>query len=130
MKFMEEQVKEPVPSFYEIMTDQSNRRFNEDFEEKKNDGMEVYDMCYNSNYAKKMEEEPDFFRREAIVYEEHKTLVETQFSQTLNFKPPANFTGGGATDYLEAFSEKEELPEYLEKDVNLEFQKLKEFYKS
>ena len=129
-KFMEEQIKEPVPSYYEIMTDQSNRRFNDDFEAAKSNGMEVLDMCYNSNYVQKMEEEPDVFRREVVVYKEPQTLVETQFSQTLNFKPPTDFTGGGATDYVQAFAEKEELPEYVEKDVNTEFQRLKELYRN
>ena len=129
-RFMEEQKREPLPSFYEIMTDQANSRFNEDFEEAKMGGMEVHGMCYDSNYEQKMREEPEVFKRDVVVYKEPKTVLDMEFSEIYDYKnkAPKDFTGGGATDYVQAFMEKDVLPEYEEKDVEEEFNKLKKEY--
>ena len=123
-QFMEEQVKEPIPTLFEIMTDEANRKFNEAWEA---DEREKMSMCYPSNYEEKMEAEPEVFSREIIQYKEPKSLEEITVGEVMDLKVKEvkDFTGGGGADYILAHSNPDEVKEFEEKNVMDEFERLK-----
>lgn len=124
-KFMDEQVKEPIPSLFEIMTNEANKRFNEAWKENKGDKME---MCYPSNYAEKIEEQPEVFTREIIQYKEPKSFNELIVGEEMDLKVKdiKDFTGKGGADYIIAYSNPEEISKYEEKNVIDEFERFKQ----
>jgi len=126
--FLESQIsqKSELPSLFEIMTDEKNKDFNAMFE-KKRQSEEEYGMCYQSNYEEKIKLEPEVFTREVIEYKEPKTYMETNFTPVYDFTmhPVQDFSGGGCVDYVVAFSPPEEMKVVEEKNVEEEFEKLK-----
>ena len=72
-----------IPSIFEIMTDDSNRRFNEIFEVESG---ERSMMCYPSNYMEKMEREPDIFSVDLVEYKEPVSSVELGFNSLMRLK--------------------------------------------
>lgn len=127
-KFLEEQSGEGIPSIFEIMTDESNKKFNEMWDNKKGD---VYEMCYPSNYAEKMEKEPVKFSSELIEYKEPKTIGDISFSSVMDFtvnpvKDFSDYSGGVGFDYVLAHSWDQKDSEFIEKDTMSEYQKLLE----
>jgi hypothetical protein len=71
--------------------------------------------------------EPEVFTREIIEYKEPKTYQEMNFKQVYDFTmhPVQDFSGGGCVDYVVAFSPPEEMKVIEEKNVEEEFEKLK-----
>lgn len=125
-KFLEEQKDGKIPSIFEIMTDEANKKFNEMWDE--NNG-EKYEMCYPSNYEQKMMEEPEVFTTQIIEYKEPKTIVEVSFSSVMDFtvNPVKDFTdysGGGGFDYVLAHSVEELKMEKEELDTMTEYEKM------
>jgi len=126
-KFLEEQEDGKIPSIFEIMTDESNKKFNDMWEENKK---EKFDMCYPSNYEEKMKQEPEKFSTQVIEYKEPKTIAEIGFSSVLDFtvnpvKDFSDYKGGVGFDYVLAHTI-EEVDEKIEmKDVLSEFELLK-----
>lgn len=112
--FMEEQVKEPIPSLFEIMTDEANRKFNEAWDANEGEKMR---MCYDSNYEEKMEVEPEVFSRDVIEYKEPQSLQEITVGEVMDLKVKEvkDFTGGGGADYILAHSNPEEVNDFQEK---------------
>jgi len=123
-EFMEEQVKEPIPSIFEIMTDEANRKFNEAWME--NEG-EKLGMCYENHYGDKMDAEPDVFTRQIIEYKEPKTVEELTFGRCLDLKVKnvKDFSGKNGADYVLAHSHPEEIKPIQENNVLEEFEKIK-----
>ena len=117
--------KSEIPSFYEIMTDEKNKDFNEMFE-KRQESTDEYGICYQSNYEDKIKLEPEVFTREIIEYKEPKTYMETNFTPVYDFTmhPVQDFSGGGCVDYVVAFSPPEEMKYGEEKNVEEEFERL------
>jgi len=126
--FLESQIsqKSEIPSLFEIMTDEKNKDFNAMFEKRK-ESADEYGMCYQSNYEEKIKLEPEVFTREVIEYKEPKTYMETNFTPVYDFTmhPVQDFSGGGCVDYVVAFSPPEEMKVVEEKNVEEEFEKLK-----
>jgi len=122
-EFMDEQVRESIPSLFEIMTDEANKKFNEAWDENEEEKMP---MCYPSNYEDKMEE-PEVFSREVIRYKEPKSLDELVMGEVMDLKVKdvKDFTGGGGADYGLAHSKPDEINEFEEKNVMDEFERLK-----
>jgi len=125
-EFLELQEDGKLPSIFEIMTDEANKKFNEMWEENKR---EKIDMCYPSNYEEKMKREPNKFSTEIIEYKEPKTIVEVSFSSVLDFtvnpvKDFSDYTGGGGFDYVRAHSDELLMEKIEEKDTMEEFEKL------
>jgi curved DNA-binding protein CbpA len=117
--------KSEIPSFYEIMTDEKNKDFNEIFE-KRLESEDEYGICYQSNYEEKIKLEPEVFTREIIEYKEPKTYQEMNFKPVYDFTmhPVQDFSGGGCVDYIVAFSPPEEMKSVEEKNVEEEFERL------
>jgi len=126
--FLESQIsqKSEIPSLFEIMTDEKNRDFNAMFEKRK-ESADEYGMCYQSNYEEKIKLEPEVFTREIIEYKEPKTYQEMNFKPVYDFTmhPVQDFSGGCCVDYVVAFSPPEEIKGFEEKNVEEEFEKLK-----
>jgi hypothetical protein len=126
--FLESQIsqKSDLPSLFEIMTDEKNKDFNVMFEKRK-ESADEYGMCYQSNYEEKIKLEPEVFTREIIEYKEPKTYMETNFTPVYDFTmhPVQDFSGGGCVDYVVAFLPPEEMKIVEEKNVEEEFEKLK-----
>jgi DnaJ-class molecular chaperone len=125
-KFLGEQEDGGLPSIFEIMTDCANKKFNELWEKK---DVEVIDMCYPSNYGEKMEKEPEKFSTEVIEYKEPKTIAEISFSKILDFtvNPVKDFTDyscGAGFDYVLAHSGMMLDGKLEEKDVMKEYERL------
>jgi len=125
-KFLEKQQDGKLPSFFEIMTDESNKKFNEMWDKNKN---EVFNMCYPSNYLEKMKNEPEKFSTEIIEYKEPKTIAELGFSQILDFtanpvKDFSDYKRGVGFDYVLAHSSQETSIKFDEKNVMNEYEKL------
>jgi hypothetical protein len=125
--FLELQIsqKSEIPSLYEIMTNEKNKDFNEMFE-KRQECIDEYGLCYQSNYEAKIKLEPEVFTREIIEYKEPKTYQEMNFKEVYDFTlhPVQDFSGGGCVDYVVAFSAPEEMKNIEEKNVEEEFEKL------
>ena len=126
-KFLEEQEDGKLPSFFEIMTDEANKKFNEMWDEK---NVEIFDMCYPSNYEEKIKREPEKFSTEIIEYKEPKTIAEIGFSSVLDFtvnpvKDFSDYQGGVGYDYVLAHSQEENSKEIELKDVMSEYEILK-----
>jgi len=117
-------VKEPIPSIFEIMTDEANRKFNEAWME--NEG-EKLGMCYENHYGDKMDAEPDVFTRQIIEYKEPKTVEELTFGRCLDLKVKnvKDFSGKNGADYVLAHSHPEEIKPIQENNVLEEFEKIK-----
>jgi curved DNA-binding protein CbpA len=117
--------KSEIPSFYEIMTDEKNKDFNEMFE-KRQEFTDEYGLCYQSNYEEKIKLEPEVFTRDIIEYKEPKTYQEMNFKPVYDFTmhPVQDFSGGSCVDYVVAFSEPEKIKNIEEKNVEEEFNKL------
>jgi len=126
-KFMESQVEEKIPSIFEIMTDEANKKFNEAWDESKT---EKFSMCYESHYDEKIKDEPDVFSTQIIEYKEPKTIGEISFSSTYDFtvhpvKDFSDYSGSGGFDYVLAHSNRVFDEKIDEKDVMKEFEELK-----
>jgi len=125
-KFMEEQVKVPVPSMFEIMTDEANRRFNDAWEENEGERM---GMCYENHYGDKMDAEPDIFTRQMIEYKEPKTVEELTFGRCLDLKVKnvKDFSGKNGADYVLAYSNPDEIEPFENQNENVHdaFEKIK-----
>ena len=124
-KFLEEQKDGKIPSIFEIMTDEANKKFNEMWDE--NNG-EKYEMCYPSNYEQKMMEEPEVFTTQIIEYKEPKTIVEVGFSSVMDFtvNPVKDFSdyNSGGYDYILAHSAEEKKIHLEELDTITEYEKM------
>lgn len=126
-KFLESQEDGNIPSIFEIMTDNANKKFNELWDEKVK---EKFDMCYPSNYEEKMKQEPEKFSSQIIEYKEPKTIAEIGFSSVLDFtvnpvKDFSDYQGGKGFDYVLAHTIEEISEKIEEKDVMKEFEELK-----
>lgn len=125
-EFLESQKDGKLPSIFEIMTDEANKKFNQIWEENKKERIE---MCYESHYGEKMKKEPENFSTHVIEYKEPRTIAEIGFSSVYDFtahpvKDFSDYSGGVGFDYVLAHS-KEELEEKIdEKDVMSEYEKL------
>jgi len=89
---------------------------------------EDYIICCKSNYEEKIKLEPTIFSREIIEYKEPKTHREMIFTHEYDFSSLCStndFSGNGASDYIVAFSNIEKIKDFEEKDVMVEFEKLK-----
>lgn len=120
--------KEEFPTIFDILTDGANKKFNEMWENSR----DKIGMCYKSDYEKIMKEKPGSFSRVLVEYKEPKSENEINFKKELeiNAELVKDFSGKDAADYILAFSELEKRDDFEEKDVLLEYEKIKNrFYK-